>query len=62
MRKLVREPGQYFPPMLHILHILGSRNSGLWDSELDGSSDLGHCLVLSLSLDPLEGHKSYCKI
>lgn len=47
MRKHVQEPGKYFPPMLHILHAVGSRNSGLWDSKLGGSSVLGHCLVLS---------------
>lgn len=48
MRKHVREPGKYFPPMLHILHTVGSRNCGLWDLILDGSSVLGQRLVLAL--------------
>lgn len=51
MGKHVREPGNYFPPMLHILHAVGSRNSGLWESKLDGSLVSGDCLVLSLFYD-----------
>lgn len=50
MRKLVREPGQYFSPTLHILHAKGSRNIELWDSKLDGSAVLGHFRISSLNI------------
>lgn len=59
MEKHVREPGKYFPPMLHILHAVGSRNSALWDSETGRKRSFG---PLSCHFDRLGSNGSLWKL
>lgn len=59
MEKHVREPGKYFPPMLHILHAVGSRNSALWDSKAGRKLSFGS---VSCLFNRLKSSGSLCKL